>query len=246
MLWLIQNAVVQLGDRAWRQVIGIAMGLSCSPDWCNIYLLYYEWHFVERLVRLEQFQLLPLFVHWFRYIDDLRAINNPIIEWFLDPTQPRLPENPYWIYPLHILDIKPTVDSFIAGSYWGQAVQLGVATTFLHFECRVLEPGTPGGYEFCRHDKTAALQIAVVQFVHFFSNRPPSAVLNVALSQLVPYLYISSTCELAQAALDLLVRRLTRNGVPRRRLLRTLRHFLDREAGNLPGLRFDPTELYLT
>ena len=74
MRWLICNAFVQPGDRVWRQIIGIAMGLSCSPDWCNIYLLYYEWLFIDRLLRLQQQYLLPLFSRWFRYIDDLRVI----------------------------------------------------------------------------------------------------------------------------------------------------------------------------
>ena len=245
MLWLIENAAVQLGDRAWRQVTGIAMGLSCSPDWCNIYLLYYEWQFIERLVRLEQYHLLPLFQFWFRYIDDLRCINNPIIGQFLDPEQPRLAENPYWIYPLDILEIKPTVEAFIPSTFWGEAVELGILTSFLHFECNILRPGVPGGYEYRRRDKSTALGFAVLHFIHYFSNRPPVAILNVAVSQLVPYLYICSNLQLAEAAVGMLIQRMLNNGTPRAKLLRRLRNFINAQAGNLPGLRFDPLDIAL-
>ncbi len=135
MRWLICNAFVQLGDRVWRQIIGIAMGLSCSPDWCNIYLLYYEWRFIDRLLRLQQQYLLPLFSRWFRYIDDLRVINNPIILKFLDPQQSRDPNNPFWIYPLHLLEVKSTVQHSVLSTYGQEQVMVGVCTTFLHFEC---------------------------------------------------------------------------------------------------------------
>ncbi len=235
MRWLIQNAVVQLGDRAWRQMVGIAMGLPCSPDWCNIYLLYYEWQFLERLVMLEQFHLLTLFQFWFQYIDDVRVINNPIISRFLDPTQPRVPSNPYWIYPLHILEIKPTVEAFSVGMFGEERVPIGVHTTFLHFECNLVLPGVAGGYEFRRRNKALALDFPVALFIRYFSNRPPVAVLNVAISHLVPYLYISSTRQFAETSLNELVSCLVRNGVPRVQLLRKLRKFITLQANNFPG-----------
>jgi hypothetical protein len=40
--WLMSHCYVTLGDRVWRQCKGIPMGFSCSPVWCNMYLLSYE------------------------------------------------------------------------------------------------------------------------------------------------------------------------------------------------------------
>ena len=44
--WLMKNCHVTLGDRTWIQKLGIPMGFSCSPLWCNVYLLHYEITFI--------------------------------------------------------------------------------------------------------------------------------------------------------------------------------------------------------
>jgi hypothetical protein len=50
--WLMSHCFVSLGDRVWRQCIGIPMGFSCSPVWCSMYLLSYEIQFIQRLAKL--------------------------------------------------------------------------------------------------------------------------------------------------------------------------------------------------
>jgi hypothetical protein len=47
--WLMKNYFKVLGDRVWRQAKGIPMDFSCSPLWCNTYLLSYEVRFIQRL-----------------------------------------------------------------------------------------------------------------------------------------------------------------------------------------------------
>ena len=51
--WLIHNCFVNMGDRVWQQIRGIPMGFSCSPLWCNLYLLFYEMQFIQRLCSTE-------------------------------------------------------------------------------------------------------------------------------------------------------------------------------------------------
>jgi hypothetical protein len=34
--WLTTNCFVRLGDRVWKQILGIPMRFSCSPLWCNL------------------------------------------------------------------------------------------------------------------------------------------------------------------------------------------------------------------
>lgn len=110
--WLMNNCLVTLGDRVWRQTKGIPMGFSCSPLWCNIYLTSYEVSFIQRLATLGRTDLMTKFQHAFRYIDDLCWLNVQNPHEFLDPSQPRTPSNPFWIYPLHVLEIKPEVEKF--------------------------------------------------------------------------------------------------------------------------------------
>ena len=73
--WLMLNCYVSLGDRVWRQCKGIPMGFSCSPVWCNMYLLSYEIKFIQRLVTLGRRDLLSKFKTPFRYINDLCLLN---------------------------------------------------------------------------------------------------------------------------------------------------------------------------
>ena len=110
--WLSSNCYVTLGDRVWRQSSGIPMGFSCSPLWCNLYFLYYETSFISRLATLGRTDLMRRFRYSFRYIDDLCILNNGDILQFMDPNAERVASNPFWIYPLGIVEIKSEIDKF--------------------------------------------------------------------------------------------------------------------------------------
>ena len=110
--WLSTNCFVTLGDRVWKQISGIPMGFSCSRLWCNLYFLYYEANFITRLAKLGRTALMKRFRHSSRYIDDLCLLNNGDISQFFNPNSERVPSNPYWIYPLGIVEIKNEIDRF--------------------------------------------------------------------------------------------------------------------------------------
>jgi hypothetical protein len=61
------------------------MGFSCSPLWCNLYLLHYEIQFIQRLGLLGLPQLMEKFKFSYRYIDDLCWINHGDAKQFLSP-----------------------------------------------------------------------------------------------------------------------------------------------------------------
>ena len=92
--WLMNSCYVNLGDRVWKQILGIQMGFSCSPLWCNIYLLYYELMFIMRLTRLGRADLISKFQSVFCYIDDLCWLNTGNPNEFLNPLEPRIETNP--------------------------------------------------------------------------------------------------------------------------------------------------------
>ena len=86
--WLMSNCFITLGDRVWRQCTGIPMGFSCSPIWCNMYLISYESKFIQRLAKLGRVDLMSKFQHAFRYIDDLCLFNVDNLREFLShPTK---------------------------------------------------------------------------------------------------------------------------------------------------------------
>lgn len=87
------------------------MGFSCSPMWCNLYFMAYEICFISRLILLRRFDLLDIFEQAYRYNDDICVLNAPSIDKFLDPDQDRSSDNPWWIYPLGLMEIKPEITS---------------------------------------------------------------------------------------------------------------------------------------
>ena len=74
--WLIDNTYVRIGDKVFRQVIGIPMGTDCAPFLANLFLFSYEFQWMNEKLKKKNFYLLQKFKNCCRYIDDLFAINN--------------------------------------------------------------------------------------------------------------------------------------------------------------------------
>lgn len=74
--WLIDNTYITIGDRVFRQVIGIPMGTDCAPYLANLFLYSYELDFMKQLLKDGNHTILRKFNKCFRYIDDLLTINN--------------------------------------------------------------------------------------------------------------------------------------------------------------------------
>ncbi|KAJ7535250.1 hypothetical protein O6H91_12G024700 [Diphasiastrum complanatum] len=81
--WLCDNMHVKLGDRIWKQIVGIPMGFFSSPIWCNLYLFYFEYKFCIRLAKLNRWDLLQMFSFSFHYVDDFCLKNVVILFHFL-------------------------------------------------------------------------------------------------------------------------------------------------------------------
>ena len=233
--WLTTNCYVRLGNRVWKQVLGIPMGFSCSPLWCNLYLMAYEIRFIQRLAALGRTDIMAQFAYAFRYIDDLCWINVGDAHKFLDPTQHKISSNPYWIYPLHILDIKPEVYGFssINPSH-------GIHAHFMNILVSVSDE-ISGAYTLQKFDKRRDLPFAYTQYIKFLSNRPVKQAYTVIVSQTVPILYLSSNSELALREINTLISTLTSNGFRKAKLLQLVIQTLT--WTNYPAIRFKVTEL---
>jgi len=229
--WLIRNYYIALGDRVWRQRLGIPMGFACSPLWCNLYLMHYEIMFIQRLARLGRTDLLEKFRYAFRYIDDLCWLNvsNPME--FLSPQQERTVDNPYWIYPLDVLEIKPEVSQYSTSD-----PTRGIIANFMNLQISI-DDNDSGLYSTQKYDKRRTLPFNYTQYIKFKSNRPIKQSYNISISQTVPILYISSTTEAAYREIMLLIHTLKGNGFLESRLIRTIRQFLC--SNQFPGLKFD-------
>jgi hypothetical protein len=218
----MNNCFITLGDRVWRQQTGIPMGFSCSPIWCNMYLLSYETKFIQRLACLGRQDLMTKFQHAFRYIDDLCLFNVMNPREFLSPVQLRTEQNPFWIYPLDVLEIKEETSKF-SQLY----PKRGIQAHFMNYEFQVNEL-TPHEFNFSKFNKQRNLSFPYIQYIKYRSNRSVHQSYNIAISQVLSILYIS----------------LTSNGFHEPRLIKVITRFLLK--GPFPGSRVDVQRIVAT
>ena len=72
--FLIDNIYVKCGTKVFRQVIGIPMGTDCAPFLANLFLYFYEFHFMEKMAKAKNPDIYR-FRRVQRYLDDLIIVN---------------------------------------------------------------------------------------------------------------------------------------------------------------------------
>ena len=48
---LIDNIYIKVGNKVFRQQVGIPMGTDCAPFLANLFLFYYEYEYIKNLVK---------------------------------------------------------------------------------------------------------------------------------------------------------------------------------------------------
>ena len=85
--FLVDNIYIQVGNKIFRQTIGIPMGTDCAPLLANLFL-YYEYKFMKEKLKHSS-QIAKMFSNTFQYIDDLLTLNNPTFEQEIRNIYPR-------------------------------------------------------------------------------------------------------------------------------------------------------------
>ena len=49
--YLIDNIYVNVGNKVFRQCVGIPMGTDCAPLLANLFLFYYEYKYMKQLIK---------------------------------------------------------------------------------------------------------------------------------------------------------------------------------------------------
>jgi len=109
---------------------------------------------------------------------------------FLDLQQPLSTDNPYWIYPLHILEIKHEINAYAPDN-----LNRGVAAHFLNLHISI--NSIQRSYSTYKFDKRRSLPFKYTQFIKFSSNRPVKQSYNTIIFQVLPILYISTSISAA-------------------------------------------------
>jgi hypothetical protein len=72
---VFDNAVFTVGNKVYRQIIGMVMGVDPAPPAADLYLHVDEARYMRKLTK-EDYKAAKLYNHTHRFIDDLCAINN--------------------------------------------------------------------------------------------------------------------------------------------------------------------------
>ena len=73
---LIENSYFTVGNKVFRQKVGIPMGTDCAPYIANLFLFSYEYKYVMNLIKTGNFVEVMKLRHMYRYIDDITSIND--------------------------------------------------------------------------------------------------------------------------------------------------------------------------
>ena len=153
--YLIDNIYVNIGNKTYRQCIGIPMGTDCAPLVANLFLFHYEYKYMRNLIKCN-LMLAKRFSNTMRYIDDLLTLNNTSFHSAIDD-----------IYPEE-LTLKKTSESSTALSY------LDIQITIVN-----------GKYSTAVYDKRDNFNFRIVNFPYLNSNIPSGPAYGVYISQLV-------------------------------------------------------------
>ena len=85
--YLVDNIYVCVGNRVYRQCVGIPMGTDCAPLLANLFLFYHEYNYMKNLIKHDIWAA-RRFNNTVRYIDDLLTLNNSRFECAINDIYP--------------------------------------------------------------------------------------------------------------------------------------------------------------
>ena len=191
----MDNVYIKVGNRIFRQTIGIPKGTDCAPLLANLFLFYYEYKFIKEKLK-QNSQIAKTFSNTFQYIDDLLTLNNPAFEQEISN-----------IYPQQ-LKLKKTTETDSRLSY----LDLEVKIEDRKFTTAVF-------------DKRDDFNFHIVNFPHMDSNIPSKPAYGVYISQLVRIGRICDNYESFFTRHHQLTRRLVKQGFLYDKLVSSFKRF---------------------
>jgi hypothetical protein len=157
--FLIDNAYVACGHKLFRQIIGIPMGLSCSPRLANLFLHFREYNWITNMINSNKKDILHQhFNACFRYLDDLFTGNN---------------DNKINTYKQEIYGNMELIQQNTS-PHKADWLNLQITTV-------------DGQYRTSLYDKRKTFDFKPVQFTHITSNTPNTSKYSIIIGQMVTY-----------------------------------------------------------
>ena len=79
---------IKVGNKVYRQTVGIPMGTDCVPQLANLFLFHYEYLYMKKLMK-DNMCVAKMFSDTVRYIDDLLTLNNATFDAVIGEIYPK-------------------------------------------------------------------------------------------------------------------------------------------------------------
>ena len=200
MEYLIDNVYIKVGNKVFRQTVGIPMGTDCAPQLANLFLFNYEYTFMRNLMK-DNLCKAKRFSHTVRYIDDLLTLNNTMFEGEICN-----------IYPTE-LTLKKTTECTSRLSYLDISISI-----------------YSGRYVTELYDKRDNFNFEIVNFPYMCSNIPVRPTYGVYVSQLIRICRICDNFDNFASRHRLVTNRLIKQGFWYTQLCKTFKKFAKRHT----------------
>ena len=196
--YLLDNSYFKVGEKIFRQVIGIPMGTDPAPFMANLFLYYYEQKFVQNLAKLDVREARRL-THIFRFIDDLCVINDS-----------GLFEKSYLkIYPEE-MELKKENDGILSASF----LDLDISIIDRKFDLKLF-------------DKRDAFPFEIVRMPYLSNNMPSNIFYSTLSSELLRIARCTTDKDNFLQTAKALISRMKKQGAAVARLCNSLRRLYE-------------------
>ena len=191
--FVIDNSFFRVGDKVFRQIIGIPMGVDPAPQMANLYLYFYEFAYMERLTK-EDYKKAKKFNNTTRFIDDLSTLNNDGV----------LSKEKEHVYPPEMVLNKEN-----ANDQEGTFLDISVNVVHNMFISRI-------------YDKRNDFNFEIVNYPDLSGNIPKRQAYGIYTSQILRYARVCSEVSDFDQCVKELTGKLIKKGFERRTLRKVL------------------------
>ena len=92
LTFLLDNILIRIGTKLYRQVVGIPMGTNCAPLVADLFLFCYERDFMMSFSDDKQTDVIDAFNTTSSYLDDILNINNVYFDNMVSQIYPLIPK----------------------------------------------------------------------------------------------------------------------------------------------------------
>ena len=191
--FVVDNSYFRLGNKVFRQKIGIPMGVDPAPQMANLYLHFYEASYMKELTKSD-YKKARKYNNTSRFIDDLSTLNNDGV----------LARDKEIIYPAELVLNEENVND-----QCGSFLDIAVNIVDKRFVTKI-------------YDKRDDFNFEIVNYPDLSGNIPRRQAYGVYTSQVLRYAKVCSKCDDFMKCLNVLTGKLIRKGFKKNELENTL------------------------